>query len=143
MKHHERLKAVIHHFAPPDYSIIDSTNVQLNNDKRTLLCLSMSLPAKYRSLIQIWSATDGITAAKATEMLLEEKRRLQDDEDLDGGFAMMTIRGGRNGSGKKRLKCSHCGKSGHSEGYCWRKHPELAPKDVKKKEGGHSETLCF
>jgi len=31
---------------------IDSMNVQMDNDKRTLLCLSMSLPARYRSLIQ-------------------------------------------------------------------------------------------
>lgn len=30
---------------------IDSTNVQMDNDKRTLLVLSMSLPARYRSLI--------------------------------------------------------------------------------------------
>jgi len=32
---------------------IDLTNVQMNNNKRTLLCLSMSLPVRYCFLIQI------------------------------------------------------------------------------------------
>jgi len=32
---------------------IDSINVQMNNDKQTLLCLSMSLSVRYCSLIQI------------------------------------------------------------------------------------------
>jgi len=32
---------------------IDSTNVQMNNNKQTLLCLSMSLSVRYHSLIQI------------------------------------------------------------------------------------------
>jgi len=117
---------------------IDSTNVQMDNDKRTLLCLSMSLPVRYRSLIQIWSATDGMTAAKATEMLLEEERRLKDDDELDGGVAMLAIRGG-----KKGVKCSHCGKAGHAVETCWRKHPEQAPWVQDKKKNGHPETLNF
>lgn len=118
---------------------IDSTNIQMDNDKRTLLCLSMSLPAKYRSLIQIWSATDGMTAAKATEMLLEVERRLKDDEELDGGIAMMTIRGRVD---KKSWKCSHCGRTGHTEERCWQKHPEQRPKD-KVKGMGSSTILSF
>ena len=122
---------------------IDSTNVQMDNDKRTLLCLSMSLPPKYRSLIQIWSATDGMTAAKATEMLLEEERRLKDDEDLEGGVAMMAIRGEK----KKGMKCSHCGRAGHTEDRCWQKHPEQRPKDRAIRGGGQESgsatTLSF
>ncbi len=117
---------------------IDLTNVQMNNDKRTLLCLSMSLPVRYHSLIQIWSATDGMTAAKATEMLLEEKQRLKNDDELDGGVAMLAIQGG-----KKGVKCSHCEKTGHAVEACWRKHPEQAPWVQDKKKNGHPETLSF
>ncbi|KAI9877580.1 MAG: hypothetical protein M1830_003509 [Pleopsidium flavum] len=103
---------------------IDLTNVQMDNDKRTLLCLSMSLPAKYRSLVQIWSAMDGMTAEKATEMLLEEERRSKDEmEELGTTFGALMARGG-----KKRVKqCSHCKKDGHLEDRCWIKHPEQRP----------------
>jgi len=32
----------------------------------------------------------------------------------------------------KRKKCTHCNKPGHEEDSCWRKHPELTPKHIKK-----------
>jgi len=87
---------------------IDSTNVQMDNDKRTLLCLSMSLPARYRSLIQIWSVTDGMTAEKAMEMVLEEDLRTAEEEG--GGMEIaLTGWGGKKVDGT----CWHCGKKGH------------------------------
>lgn len=107
---------------------IDVTNITMDNDKHTFLCLSMSLPSRFRSLIQIWSAMDGITAEKATAMLLKEERRTKDDleQEIGPGFqpAALVVR--------LRRKCSYCGKQGHTEVYCWTKHPEQAPKDVDK-----------
>jgi hypothetical protein len=35
-------------------------------------------------------------------------------------------------SNKKRPKCGHCKKPGHSEEKCWLKHSELAPEDFQK-----------
>ncbi len=54
-----------------------------------------------------------MTAAKATEMLLEEERRLKNDDELNEGVAMLAIRGG-----KKGVKCSHCEKAGHAVKAC-------------------------
>jgi len=117
---------------------IDLTNVQMNNNKQTLLCLSMSLPVRYRFLIQIWSAIDGMTAAKATKMLLEEKQRLKNNNELNEGVAMLAIQGG-----KKGVKCSHCEKTEHAVKACWRKHSKQAPWVQNKKKNEHSETLNF
>ena len=117
---------------------IDLINVQMNNDKWTLLCLSMSLSVRYHSLIQIWSATDGMTAAKATEMLLEEKQRLKNNDELNEEVAMLAIQ-----SEKKRVKCSHCEKAEHAVKACWRKHSEQASWVQNKKKNEHSETLNF
>jgi len=117
---------------------IDLTNVQMNNNKWTLLCLSMSLSVRYHFLIQIWSATDGMTAAKAMKMLLKEKQRLKNDNELNEEVAMLAIQ-----SGKKKVKCSHCEKTEHAVKTCWRKHSEQAPWVQNKKKNEHSETLNF
>ena len=117
---------------------IDSINVQMNNNKWTLLCLSMSLSVRYRFLIQIWSAIDDMTAAKATEMLLEEEQRLKNNNELNEEVVMLAIQGG-----KKRVKCSHCEKTEHAVKACWRKHSEQAPWVQNKKKNEHSETLNF
>jgi len=98
---------------------IDLINVQMNNNKQTLLCLSMSLSVRYHFLIQIWSVTDDMTAAKATKMLLKEKWRLKNDDELNEEVAMLAIQGE-----KKRVKCSHCEKTEHAVKTCWRRHSE-------------------
>jgi len=54
-----------------------------------------------------------MTAAKATEMLLEEKQRLKNDDELNEEVAMLAIQGG-----KKKVKCSHCEKTGHAVKTC-------------------------
>jgi len=48
-------------------------------------------------------------AAKATEMLLEEKQRLKNDDELNEEVAMLAIQGE-----KKKMKCSHCEKTEHA-----------------------------
>lgn len=104
---------------------IAATRVTMNNDKRTLLCLTMALPPRFRSLVQIWTITEGMTADKAVDMLLEEERRAKDDENEDlevGGDRAMKARAG------KTQRCGYCGRPYHTEDHCWTKHPELAPK---------------
>jgi len=54
-----------------------------------------------------------MTAAKATEMLLEEKQRLKNDNELNEEVVMLTIQ-----SEKKRVKCSHCEKTEHAVKTC-------------------------
>ncbi len=42
-----------------------------------------------------------------------------------------------NGGGGGDKTCNHCGKKGHIEANCWKKHPEKAPEHIRKKmEGG-------
>jgi len=52
-----------------------------------------------------------MTAAKATEMLLEEKQRLKNE--LNEGVIMLTIQ-----DEKKKVKCSHCEKTEHAVKTC-------------------------
>ena len=41
------------------------------------------------------------------------------------------------GGGDRDKTCNHCGKKGHIEANCWKKHPEKAPEHIRKKmEGG-------
>src|SRR5260370_19766377 len=61
---------------------IDAKKIKLEGDKRTLLVLSMILPAQYRSMVQLWTVMEGITAKKAMEMLREEIRHQEDDKSM-------------------------------------------------------------
>jgi len=117
---------------------IDLINVQMNNDKWTLLCLLMSLSVRYHFLIQIWSATDDMTAVKATEMLLKKKQRLKNNNKLNEEVVMLTIQ-----SEKKKVKYSHCKKTEHAVKTCWRKHLKQALWVQNKKKNEHSEILNF
>ena len=54
---------------------IRGIKVILDDDKKTLLCLGMTLLERFQYFIKIWSMTPGITADKARNMLLEEERR--------------------------------------------------------------------
>jgi hypothetical protein len=49
-----------------------------------------------------------MTAAKATKMLLEEKQRLKNDDELNEEVAMLAIQS------EKKVKCSHCEKTEHA-----------------------------
>jgi hypothetical protein len=54
-----------------------------------------------------------MTAAKATEMLLEEKQSLKNDDELNEEVAMLAIQ-----RWKKKVKCSHCEKTEHAVKTC-------------------------
>ena len=53
---------------------IDASKVVMNEDNRTILCLSMSLPQEYQYLVQIWATMPTVTAIKAKQMVLEASR---------------------------------------------------------------------
>ncbi|KAF6220018.1 hypothetical protein HO133_003843 [Letharia lupina] len=118
---------------------IRGTNVILDDDKQTLLCLGMTLPERFQYFTKIWAVTLGMTADKARSMLLEEERR---EKTLDtGGVGLVaTTRhpGKRMPSGKAILnyehevKCSRCGKP-HEDEVCWKLHPELAPEWLQER----------
>ncbi len=54
-----------------------------------------------------------MTAAKATKMLLKEKQRLKNNNELNEGVAMLAIQGE-----KKKVKYSHCEKTEHAVKTC-------------------------
>lgn len=104
---------------------IAATKVEMTDDKRTLLVLTMALweESGYRSLLQIWSATPNMTAEKAREMLMEEERREKADETVN------VIR-------KEKDRCTHCKKLGHKKETCWKLHPELRSNTLESSTKG-------
>jgi len=112
---------------------IDATNVTLDSNKRTLLCLMMALPDDYRSLAQLWSITPSITADKARDMLLEEERRQGEEEKSIS--AVKAFRLGKPKPQPKAFKkrCTGCGKDGHTIDECWEENHDIAPDWLKEK----------
>ena len=108
---------------------IRNTNVTLDNDKQTLLCLGMTLPDKFQYFTKIWFMTPEMTADKARNMLLEEEGRLNLDKNQDDHglyIAAATRPAERRTPSKKAVEnmdCTRCGKH-HNEKSCWELHPE-------------------
>ena len=93
---------------------IRDTNVDLDDDKRTLFCLGMTLPESLQYFTKIWAMMPGMTADKARNMLLEEERRLAKDKDtpLYGtAYAALKSPDKRTPSRKASLECPRCGKA--------------------------------
>ena len=118
---------------------IRDTNVVLDSDKQTLLCLGMTLPENLQYLTKLWSMTPGMTADKARNMLLEEERRTRplESETLGTLNAYAATRPvGKRTLSRRALEgvepCSKCGKD-HEERVCWELHPELAPEWLQEK----------
>jgi hypothetical protein len=89
----------------------------------------MTLPAQYRSLVQLWTVIKEITAKKAMKMLREEVRHQEDNKPIP-----IT----RHTSPTERVgKCWHCHKKGHNKEDCWLLYPEK--KKEKQKEEQTSE----
>ena len=125
---------------------IDATKVVLNEDNRTILCLSMSLPQKYQYLVQIWAVTPGITAEKVRQMVLEASRQHTQalHNSRDSGSALKA--GYRDN--KARDLCEHCKDPGHPSNLCYTKFPHLAPewfrlkiKDQAKEKGRRGDRV--
>ena len=109
----------------------------LDDDKQTLLCLSITLPERYQYLTKIWELTPGITADRAKNMLLEEERRTKSSQaqaNIDlVGRAFTAVRSLDKRTPSRRAleaankgPCPKCGKD-HSEAFYWRVHPKQAP----------------
>ena len=108
---------------------IDSTKIVLNNDNRTILCLSMSLPQEYQYLVQIWATMPAVSAIKARQMVLEASRQhhqaLRNASDpRDPALSARAT---------TKEPCEHCGSPGHPGHSCYSKHPHLAPEWYKLK----------
>jgi hypothetical protein len=105
---------------------IDSTKVDFNTN-RTILCLSMSLPPEYQSLVQIWTVTPSITPDKARSMLLEASRQREDQDESENSSRALRV--GRFGKQDKpsQQEYTFCDKRGHLEDRCWKKHPDQRP----------------
>ena len=99
---------------------IDNTKIVLNEDNRTILCLSMSLSQEYQYLVQIWAVTSGITAEKARQMVLEASRQHTQAAIQNSQKAL-----------RVEQKCPCGGK--HSSEKCWVEHPKIAPEWFKLK----------
>jgi hypothetical protein len=105
---------------------IDVTKIKLEGDKRTLLVLSMTLPVQYRSMVQLWTVMEGITAKKAMEMLREEVRHQEDDKTMTIARHTSPV--------EKTGECWHCHKKGHNKEDCWLLHPEKKKERQKEKQ---------
>lgn len=110
---------------------IRNTQMTLDDDKQTLLCLGMTLSEHLQYFIKIWAMTPGITADKARNMLLEEERRTARDPQTTALYKMMGTRSSdkripSRKAAEATVECSKCGKD-HKESRCWQLHPELAP----------------
>ena len=98
---------------------IRSTNIILDDNKQTLLCLGITLPEHLQYFNKIWTVTPGMTADKTRNMLLEEERRTKAMPIESNGMAFAAVRppGKRTMSRKAAeeaeevLKCSKCGKN--------------------------------
>ena len=64
---------------------IDVTNIRFTNDKRTFICLMMTLTqeSNYRSFIQIWNVISNITTIKTRVMLLKKFRQSKHIENMN------------------------------------------------------------
>ena len=103
---------------------IRETNVTLDDDKRTLLCLGMTLPESFQYYTKLWAVTPGMTADKARNILLEEERRLGKDKNQDTlPYGLAATRGpdkrtpSRKATVEDVLKCPKCG-GNHKEKKC-------------------------
>ena len=114
---------------------IQNTGITLDDDKRTLLCLGMSLPERYQYLTKMWEMTPGMTAERARNMLLDEERRTSKASEVglyqtNQSFAALRTPSRRLGGNP--LECPKCGKP-HEEKDCWKLHPEKAPEWLQEK----------
>ena len=113
---------------------IRSTKVTLDDDKQTLICLTLSLPEHLQYLIKIWSITPEMTAEKTRNILLKEERRFVDKkvkkEEESYGYRGSGYRA--SGYMASTDKCSTCGKA-HREEDCWQKHSDKASEWLKLK----------
>jgi len=62
------------------------------------------------------------------QMSLFIRHSVVDDKEADCRARDLINPGFNRKSSKKRTKCSHCNKRGHTAEQCWKLHPELKPR---------------
>jgi len=115
---------------------IDSTNIQMNNNKQTLLCLSMSLSVRYCSLIQIWNVTDDMMTEKTMKMML--KKDLQTVKKKEKSMKIVLT---EQNDKKTDETCWHCKKKRHRWDNCYVLHSEK--KKIYKTRRYNEDTLTL
>ena len=108
---------------------INATQVVLNEDNRTVLCLSMSLPQEYQYLVQIWATMSAVTTIKARQMVLEASRQhtqARSNSDAHQSTSELYF------TAMAEERCKHC-RGRHPTDKCWIENPEDAPNWFKNK----------
>lgn len=104
----------------------------------------MALPARYRSLVQIWEVTKDITAETAISMLREEERRCQEDEANSGdAIAMNAATKAKKHPFRNDKQCDFCNRIGHVEQLCWQKYPEFRPSPEHHQQMKHEKDVAI
>ena len=114
----------------------------LVSDQEIAMTVLSGLPSKYEHLIvAIDTVADDekLTTEFVKSRLLQEEQRLSDrtpssSQSVDSALIMHTCCGVSTPSNERHVcVCSHCGKKGHPESRCWKKHPHLRPNHNKQK----------
>ncbi|KAF2622570.1 hypothetical protein BU25DRAFT_480257 [Macroventuria anomochaeta] len=115
---------------------ITRTKVELTSEKRALLCLTMTLPSQFDTLVQMWGLQDSPpTFEQASSAILEHQRRA-DDKNSPVSMSAALI---------KNVNYTHCklcphAKKPHRPEDCWKAHPEKRPDWAKEKNGNNTKT---
>ena len=107
-------------------SVLSSMGVIID-DKEMAMAVLNGLPSSFQTLI---TALDAIgdedptfTFDKVRSLLLQEERRasiLKPGSSSSDSAALLSRSGKQPGSNRK--KCTHCGRTNHTEPYCWQKY---------------------
>lgn len=108
-------------------TILKSMNVQIENEEVVMAVLN-GLPKQYDNII---TALDALGSESTFSLEFVKSRLLQEEQRNN-------IRGAASGETalvqrprpppRQTLKCTHCGRKGHTESRCWDKYPEQRPK---------------
>ena len=98
---------------------------------------SVAKESKYGNIIETWetsTSNSNMTSVATLDDLKSTLRRYYKKH--------FQLNGSKNGTGKVIMNvtdvkvCGHCGKKGHTDVQCWKKHPELRPKSKGNGDGG-------
>jgi hypothetical protein len=97
---------------------------------------SVAKDSKYGATIETWETSTSNSTMTSEEKLNDLKTTLKRYYKKH-----FQLSGSKTGTGKvimnvtNDMVCSHCGRKGHTEVQCWKKHPELRPKPKPKGNG--------
>jgi hypothetical protein len=108
---------------------ISRTKVELSAEKRALLCLTMTLPHHFETLVQMWSLKTP-TFDDCCTAITDYQRRSDDKyaNQITEANSYVTL--------KSKSHCNKCpnAKKPHRPEDCWKAHPEKRPDWAKKND---------